>query len=276
LRLRPIPEALMRPVPQIALDFIQGAEACVLTAYRDTGGKPTIGIGHTGPEVVMGMVITQAQALAYLFADAVKAATKIANSVSDAAIQALTEHEYAALVSFSFNVGFGHADCPTLIAALEAKNLNAVPIQMMRFNHGVVGGVEQVIPGLTHRRMAEVVLWRHPDVDAALAIVAAAPDVAPPSSETVAMDTPPAPLPAGALAKSGHFVAACATGIGTAGYAVATNVKSVGDGITGALAPYIDHSSILQALSGHVMVVAGAASAAVPVLMWLSNKKAQQ
>jgi hypothetical protein len=46
--------------------------------------------------------------------------------------------------------------------------------------------------------------------------------------------------------------------------------------VTGALAPYVDHSTILQTLSGHVMVVAGAASAAVPVLMWLSSKKAQQ
>jgi lysozyme len=266
----------MRPVPQIGIDFIKGAEACRLTAYLDSTGHWTIGYGHTGPEVVRGMTITMAQAMAYLFADAVKAAARIANSVTDATIQALSEHQYAALVSFSFNTGFSHQECPTLIGVLEARNFDAVPVQMMRFNHGKVGGVEQVIHGLTHRRMAEVVLWRHPDADAALAIIAAAPDVAPPSSETVAMPTPPAPMPAGDLARSKHFITACATGVGTAGYALATNVKSIGDAVTGALAPYVDHSTILQTLSGHVMVVAGAASAAVPVLMWLSSKKAQQ
>jgi lysozyme len=158
----------MRPVPQIGIDFIKGAEACRLTAYLDSTGHWTIGYGHTGPEVVRGMTITMAQAMAYLFADAVKAAARIANSVTDATIQALSEHQYAALVSFSFNTGFSHQECPTLIGVLEARNFDAVPVQMMRFNHGKVGGVEQVIHGLTHRRMAEVVLWRHPDADAAM------------------------------------------------------------------------------------------------------------
>jgi GH24 family phage-related lysozyme (muramidase) len=48
----------MRPVPQIGIDFIKGAEACRLTAYLDSTGHWTIGYGHTGPEVVRGMTIT--------------------------------------------------------------------------------------------------------------------------------------------------------------------------------------------------------------------------
>jgi lysozyme len=264
----------MRPVPQLALDFIGGAEGCRLTAYRDSTGRWTIGWGHTGLEVVEGLTISLAQAVAYRFSDAVKAAGRIANSVTEATIQRLTEHQYAALVSFSFNVGFGHEACPTLIAVLEAGNLDAVPVQMMLFTHGRVNGVEQIIPGLTHRRMAEVVLWRHPDADAALAIIAASPDTPPPSSETLAMDTPPASLPSAVLIKSKHFVAACASGVGTVGVACAQNIKGLGDGITSALAPYAEHSTILQTLNGHVLVIAGAAAAAVPILMLLSNRKA--
>jgi GH24 family phage-related lysozyme (muramidase) len=52
-------------------------EGCELSAYPDpaSGGAPwTIGYGHTGPDVVRGLTISQAQAEACLKQDAVVAA----------------------------------------------------------------------------------------------------------------------------------------------------------------------------------------------------------
>ena len=54
------------------LNLIKRFEGCRLKAYPDPGsrGAPwTIGYGHTGAEVVPGLVITQAQAEAWLRAD---------------------------------------------------------------------------------------------------------------------------------------------------------------------------------------------------------------
>ena len=95
----------MRPVPQICIDFLKGAEGLWLVGKGDLGGQPTWGYGHTGPDVVLGLSITLAQANSLLFADATKAALRLAGVVKDSVIQGLGEHQYAALVSFVFNLG---------------------------------------------------------------------------------------------------------------------------------------------------------------------------
>ena len=43
------------------LALTEGFESCRLTAYQDLKGIWTIGWGHTGPEVVEGLVWTQNQ-----------------------------------------------------------------------------------------------------------------------------------------------------------------------------------------------------------------------
>ena len=55
-------------------------EGCRLAAYPDpaSGGEPwTIGYGHTGPDVVPGLVISQQQAEAWLEADAAEAGAAV-------------------------------------------------------------------------------------------------------------------------------------------------------------------------------------------------------
>ena len=96
---------MTRPVPQIAIDFVKGAEACDLASYADSGGVWTIGYGHTGLAIVRGLTITQDQADAYLAADLAVAADRLAAVVKASAINALADHQYAALISFVFNLG---------------------------------------------------------------------------------------------------------------------------------------------------------------------------
>ena len=180
---------MTRAIPQLCLDFLRAAEACVLSAYRDGVGAWTIGVGHTGAEVVPGQTISAAEADALLAKDAGIAARRLAARVSQAVLSDLSDHQYAALVSFVFNLGAG-ADW-TIWKVLNAGRLDQVPSQMMRF---VNAGGRQ-LAGLVHRRTAEVALWNTLDPAAAAAIACAAADPLPPSSQLRVADTPPLPTP---------------------------------------------------------------------------------
>src|SRR5260221_9081504 len=70
--------ALVRAVPQLALDFLQKAEACRLDAYQDSAGVWTICYGHTGADVVMGLCINRPRARRWLAEDAQQAAESLA------------------------------------------------------------------------------------------------------------------------------------------------------------------------------------------------------
>lgn len=67
----------------------------------------------------------------------------------------LTNNQFCALVSFSFNVGMGSFKGSTLLRLLNANQLDQVPSQLIRWNKGA----GKVLPGLVARRAAEVKLW---------------------------------------------------------------------------------------------------------------------
>jgi len=260
----------MRPVPQIALDFIGGAEADKLVAYPDQGGRWTIGRGHTGPEVVPGMVITEAQSLAYLVTDATLAARRLAMVVKDSVLQALTEHEYGALISFVLNLG----EKPEwgIWKDLNSGNLDDVPNQMMLFDKVKVKGVPTVEPGLIHRRMAEVALWKTPDVDAAVAIVQAAPIAPPPSSFTRNADTPPTEVSAKPQMKSKTFVTSCLTACAAVVTPFTGQVQGALKTVNDTLAPYAGQSAVLQHIQGEVVIGLAALATLTAVFAYIKNK----
>jgi lysozyme len=126
-----------------------------LTAYKDTVGRWTIGVGHTGPEVHQGMTITKQQSRAYLTSDT-EAAEKVVLSVVHVP---LTDNQRFALVSFVFNLGASRLLTSTLLRKLNAGDYGSVPYELMRWNHETVNGVLRESDGLTNRRAAEVRLW---------------------------------------------------------------------------------------------------------------------
>lgn len=85
--------------------MLEEREGVRLTAYKDSVGVWTIGLGHTSsagpPHVHQGLQITREQATEIFrrdveqFEDAVRAAVK----------RPMTQHEFDAYVSFSYNVG---------------------------------------------------------------------------------------------------------------------------------------------------------------------------
>lgn len=90
-------------------------EGVKLKAYKDSGGVWTIGYGHT-KGVTSGMTITKDQALAFLHSD-IREFEKSVNSLITAT---LTQYQFDALVSFTFNLGAENLRTSTLRKLVNA------------------------------------------------------------------------------------------------------------------------------------------------------------
>lgn len=130
-------------------------EELALTAYPDIAGVWTNGYGHTGPDVREGQVITEVQAEQWLREDLREAETCINARVK----VPLTQAQFDALVSFTFNVGCGAFASSTLLKRLNAGQYGDVPNQMARWNKAKINGKLQVSAGLVNRRAVEIALW---------------------------------------------------------------------------------------------------------------------
>jgi lysozyme len=122
-------------------------ESCSLTAYQDIKGVWTIGWGHTGPEVIEGLVWTQAQADAQLLVDIRWASDCVNQSIT----VSLTQPEFDALVDLCFNIGCDNFSGSTLVRLLNRGDYAEAANQFDLWDHA--GG--QVVAGLLRRRQAE-------------------------------------------------------------------------------------------------------------------------
>lgn len=134
---------------QRGIDLIKEFEGLRLRAYKDAVGVTTIGYGTTrinGRPVQMGTVITQTQAEQYLRADV----EEFEKCVSTTVKVPLNENQFAALVSFTYNLGCGNLRKSTLVRRLNAGDY-AVGNEFPKWNKA--GG--KVLKGLVRRREAE-------------------------------------------------------------------------------------------------------------------------
>ena len=127
----------------------EACEGCELKAYPDpgTGAEPwTIGYGHTTC-VEKGDTCTAQQADAWLaddIADAVR-------SVNSLVMVDLTQHQFDALVDFTFNLGAGNLHSSTLLRRLNESDFTGADAEFAKWVRG--GG--HVLPGLVKRRKLE-------------------------------------------------------------------------------------------------------------------------
>jgi len=104
---------MMLSLSQDGIDLIHAFEGCVLHIYKDVAGIETIGWGHrVWPEEIAEFRngITQEQADALFLKDAVKKE----NSVRDLIHYPLSQGQFDALVSFTFNLGRKNFEQSTL------------------------------------------------------------------------------------------------------------------------------------------------------------------
>ncbi len=133
------------------LALTEGFEGCRLIAYQDVRGIWTIGYGHTGSDVVTGLVITQTQAEALLVSDVAAAVA----CVNHAVLVDITQDEFDALVDFTFNAGRGAFLQSTLLRKLNAGDIAGTAAQFALWVNA--GGVK--CSGLVRRREAEELLF---------------------------------------------------------------------------------------------------------------------
>lgn len=133
------------------LALIKRFEGCKLTAYKCPAGIWTIGYGSTGKHVSPGLTITQDQAEELLRSD-----LRRFEDYVDAHCRPCTENQFAALVSFAFNLGEGQLAGSTLRRMHMAGDYDGAAKQFRRWNKA--GG--RVLPGLVSRRTAEEALYR--------------------------------------------------------------------------------------------------------------------
>ena len=126
---------------QQGIDLLIDREALKLKAYKDTKGIWTIGVGHTGPDVYEGLVITKEKAHE-LFRKDVQWAEDAANLV----LIDLTQHQFDALVSFIFNIGVTAWKNSTMFRMLNAGDIIGAGEQFDRWRFP---------PEVLSRRMGE-------------------------------------------------------------------------------------------------------------------------
>lgn len=196
----------MTSYQELATTLTKGAERCVLVGYHDQGGVPTIGWGHTGPDVKVGQTITRDQADFLLTNDYAIADHALTTELTKPGPFAqLDLHEKAALLDFVFNTGggkrLGDPKCWQIWRDVDAGNLADVPDQFDRFKYIHVNGVAIEDKGLSNRRAAEKTLWRTADVGASIT-VANAGGVSGGSGAASVLPTPPATSAPKAFAKT--------------------------------------------------------------------------
>lgn len=135
--------------------LIERREGVRLSAYKDSAGILTIGVGHTSaagsPKVVAGVKITAQEARDILTRDL----AIFEKAVNEAVRVPLNLNEFDALVSFAFNVGAGAFKGSTLLKRLNAGDRQAAADQFLVWNKITVNGQKQELKGLTTRRQDE-------------------------------------------------------------------------------------------------------------------------
>lgn len=124
------------------LDLLTEREGVRVKAYLDSKGIPTIGVGHTGPEVRLGLVWTDDEVRIALQND-VKLCEDTINLYC---VQELKQHQFDALVSFIFNVGVTAFRKSTLLRKLNQGDFEGAAIQLDRWH---------IPPEITSRRNGE-------------------------------------------------------------------------------------------------------------------------
>lgn len=132
------------------LALIRQFEGLRLSAYQDSVGVWTIGYGTTRG-VRRGQAITKAEAEALLRADVQRFELEISRLIK----VPVSQNQWDALVSFTYNLGSANLESSTLLRLLNAGDYAVAAEQFPRWNKA--GG--KVLKGLVSRRAAERALF---------------------------------------------------------------------------------------------------------------------
>lgn len=150
----------MRQVNSTTINLIKSFEGLRLKPYLCAAGVPTIGYGTTvypdGKKVsLQDSEISEAEAEALLEHDLIT----FCQAVEDMVTVPLTDNQFGALVSFSYNVGSSALKNSTLLRKLNSGDYVSAAENFLKWVNA--GG--RRLSGLVKRREAEQSLFLHPN-----------------------------------------------------------------------------------------------------------------
>lgn len=155
-------------VGQSGKKLFQEWEGLELNEYLDSGGAPTIGVGHlmTRSERMSGKIIINGKGVVYRKGLTVQQCWDLLDQDLDSAEASvnsmvkvpLNQNQFDALVSFVFNVGNNAFRDSTLLKVLNAGHFDQVPTQLRRW----IRDNGKIVKGLINRREKEISLWNTP------------------------------------------------------------------------------------------------------------------
>ncbi|MDF2180117.1 glycoside hydrolase family protein [Aliiglaciecola sp. CAU 1673] len=150
---------MSRQPNQGCIDLVKTCEGFYPDAYVCPAGVLTIGYGHTD-DVEADQHIDIAKAEDLLREDLRGSAAAVERIIK----VPLNDNQFAALVSFTFNVGSGNLAASTLCSKLNAGDYDAVPTELARWVKATdpATGKKRTLPGLVKRRASEAQLWLKP------------------------------------------------------------------------------------------------------------------
>ena len=141
---------MTRKISEAGRKFIEKEEGLRLQSYKDSVGIWTVGYGST-IGVQPGMTITQEQAEEMLEQDLATAEAGVESLVK----VPINDNEFAALVSFAFNLGVGSLQRSTLLRCLNKGNRKDAAAEFLKWSRA--GGV--VSDAILGRRKREAALF---------------------------------------------------------------------------------------------------------------------
>jgi lysozyme len=140
--------------------IIAGFEADKLTPYNDLSGNATEGVGHLMHEGPLTPDEEKPETLAKSLSDfAEDLKDKVEKYISLFVKVPLTQNQFDALSSFTFNLGSGTLEHLVSETGLNQGNYSAIPPKILEYDKSRVNGVLVVVAGLTRRRKWEAGLW---------------------------------------------------------------------------------------------------------------------
>ena len=150
----------MREINEAGKKLIIEFEGLRFEPYRDSAGFLTIGIGHLVRPGEYFTRINAAQAEAMLNSDLASARSTVERLVKTE----LNDNQFAALVSFTYNLGSGALERSTLLKLLNAGEIARAADEFVKWAkvHDPKTHAVKVLPGLMRRREAEALLFIKP------------------------------------------------------------------------------------------------------------------
>jgi lysozyme len=135
-------------------DIIKFYESLRLKTYLDTGKVPTIGWGHCGPEVKMGMVISKEKAIEIFDKDISKFQEGVKKLIKSKATT--TQNQFSAMVSLAFNIGLGQFSTSSVLRFHNQGQYDKAANSFVLF----IKDNGKVLNGLVKRRKSESLLYK--------------------------------------------------------------------------------------------------------------------